>query len=114
MLQQASIHFGGENTEQIIIHIALFRWKEGITRKKIDSAFKQVKQLKEKCDGIVEVFVGKNYHKESRGFTHGVVVVARDQESLERYRQHPAHKVIAKDIEEMEEDSLGFDFKDLR
>ena len=98
----------------MIIHIALFRWKQGTTQETIEKALKQVKSLKHKCEGIIDIFCGENYHKESKGLTHGIVILAKDQESLDRYRQHPDHKIIAKNIELIEEDGLGFDFKDLQ
>ena len=96
----------------MIVHIALFRWKEGTPQEKIDNALKQLKELETKCDGIINIFCGKNYHKESKGFTHGVVVIAEDQKALDSYRAHPDHEIIAKIIEEIEEDGIGFDFKD--
>ena len=40
-----------------------------------------------------------------------LVIIAKDQKSLDEYRQHPDHKIIAKDIEAIEEDGLGFDFR---
>ena len=98
----------------MIIHIALFRWKQGTTQETIEKALQQVKQLKNKCNGIIDIFCGENYHKESKGLTHGIVIIAKDQNSLDGYRQHPDHKIIAKFIEAIEEDGLGFDFKDLQ
>ena len=74
---------------------------------------KQVKQLKDECEGIIDIFCGENYHKESKGLTHGIVILAKDQKSLDKYRRHPSHKMVAKDIEIIEEDGIGFDFKDL-
>ncbi len=97
----------------MIIHIALFRWKNGTSENTIIKVLKQIKELKDKCDGIISIFCGKNYHKESKGFTHGVVVVAKGQASLDAYRLHPVHRIIAKHIEEIEDDGIGFDFKDV-
>lgn len=97
----------------MIIHIALFRWKEGTEKESIEKALKQVKQLKNKCDGIIDIFCGENFHKESKGLTHGVVIIAKNQDSLDGYRKHSEHKVIAKNIEIIEDDGLGFDFEDL-
>jgi len=96
----------------MIIHIALFRWKQGTPQEKIDLAIQKVKQLKDKCSGIIDIFCGLNFHKEAKGFTHGVVVLAKDQQALDTYRLHPDHKIVAKDIAEIEEEGLGFDFKE--
>lgn len=97
----------------MIVYIALFRWKRGTPEESINNALNRVKKLKEKCDGIIYILCGKNYHSESKGFTHGVVVIAESQDALDNYRKHPDHAIVAKDIEEMEGDGLGFDFKDL-
>jgi hypothetical protein len=96
------------------IHIALFKWKSNATPEQISQALKNVQELKNKVDGIQDVFVGENYHKESKGFTHGVVVVAENQKSLDSYRKHPNHTIVADLIEKIEENGLGFDFKNLK
>ena len=98
----------------MIVHIALFRWKKETSKKDVEKALKQVKQLKNKCKGIVEIYFGENFHKESKGFTSGIIIIAKDQKSLDEYRYHKNHKIVAKIIESIEEDSLGFDFKDLK
>ncbi len=96
----------------MIVHIALFRWKPGATAEQTTEALEKVKALKNECEGINDIFCGENYHKESKGFTHGVVVIARNQEALDSYRKHPDHRIIAATIEAIEEDGLGFDFRD--
>lgn len=95
----------------MIVHIALFKWKPTATSEQIDSALQQVKNLKN-CEGIVDILVGKNYHHESKGLTHGVVVLASSQQALDGYRKHPDHATVAHLIESIEEDGLGFDFED--
>lgn len=97
----------------MIVHIALFKWKEGINEKQIDDALKDIRNLNNKCKGIIDILAGKNYHNESKGFTHGIIVLAENQAGLDNYRKHPEHEKVAKNIEKMEADGLGFDFKDL-
>ncbi len=98
----------------MIVHIALFKWKKDTKKERIEDLLKGVKELKDKCDGIIDILCGENYHKESKGFTHGVVVIAKNQESLDGYRHHPNHKTVANEIAQIEEDGLGFDFKDIQ
>lgn len=93
------------------IHIALYKWKSGATKEQVMSCLKKVQELKSKVDGIVDIFVGENYHKESKGLTYGVVVIARSQQALDAYRSHTDHSIVAAEIESIEEDGLGFDFK---
>jgi len=96
----------------MLIHLALFRWKKGTSEKKIKEALQKVKSLCKKCKGVKAIYCGKNFHSEAKGFTHGVVVLADNQEALDAYRQHPDHKDVAQEISAMEEDGLGFDFED--
>ncbi len=98
----------------MIIHIALFRWKENTTTQEINDALLSVKALENKCPGVKSIHCGKNFHKEAKGFTHGIVVLAENQNALDGYRQHPDHKFIAQKIEAIEEDGIGFDFQDLK
>lgn len=98
----------------MIVHIALFKWKPEVTQSQIEQALKEVKALKTASEGIVDIFCGENHHKESKGLTHGIVVITKDQKSLKKYRNHPLHLAIAKNIEQMEEDGIGFDFEDFR
>ena len=80
----------------MIIHIALYKWKSGTTKEQILKSLRKVKELKSKVDGIVDIFVGENYHKESKGLTHGVVVVSENQIALDDYRCHPNHSIVAR------------------
>lgn len=98
----------------MVIHIALFKWKSGTTSKQILKALKKVQILKNKIDGIRDIFVGENYNNESKGFSHGVVVISDNQESLNTYRKHPDHEEVANLIEKIEDDGIGFDFKNLK
>ena len=96
----------------MIMHIALFAWKDGITDTQIDAALQDVRSLKEKVPGLVDIRCGKNFSKWSEGFTHAVIVQADTKESLEAYRNHPDHAAVATLIESMETKSLGVDFED--
>jgi hypothetical protein len=95
-----------------VIHIALFKWKKGTSDDVVKATLEKVKKLKSKIAGILDIFVGLNYHPESKGLTHGIVIVAENQQALDAYRSNPEHKTIAETIEFMEQDGLGFDFID--
>lgn len=95
----------------MVIHIALFSWKDGIAKTAIEAALDDVRSLKEKIPGLIDIRCGENFSRWSDGFTHAVVVLAENKESLEAYRVHPDHDKIAKLIESMESKSLGVDFE---
>lgn len=95
----------------MIIHIAIFKWKKGAKKGKIENAMRDVEKLKSKVPGIVGVRSGKNFSRHGKGFTHVVVVTAKDGKALEEYRNHAGHVKIARKIESMEEDGIGIDFE---
>lgn len=96
----------------MITHIALFAWKEHVSPKDIQKALDDVKALKEKVPDLIDIRCGENFSRWSEGFTHAVIVSAKDHESLEAYRTHPDHVEVAGRIEVMELKSLGVDFED--
>lgn len=96
----------------MIIHVALFKWKPGVRAKAVQQAMSDVRALKYKVDGIVDIRCGKNFSPWNEGFTHALVVLAQNKAALEAYRNHPDHKVIAKNIEAMDGGSIGIDIED--
>lgn len=93
----------------MILHVALFAWKPEISKDEVDQILKSVCELKSKIDGIVEIYAGDNFSKWNDGFTHAVVVLAKNIEALESYREYPEHKIIAAKIDNMEAKSIGID-----
>lgn len=71
---------------------------------------KEVEKLAS-IQGIESIRCGRNFSKHIKGFTHAVVVTARNKVALDAYRNHPSHLVVARKIEEMEEDGIGIDFE---
>ena len=96
----------------MIIHVALFSWKPGTKEKEINRALNDVKLLKKKVDGLIDIKCGENFSKWNEGFTHAVIVMAKTRTALDAYRFHPFHKKVADKIEKMEEKSIGVDFED--
>lgn len=68
-------------------------------------------KLKNDIDGVVDVYGGKNFSKWNKGYTHAIVVLAKDRKALEEYRAHPNHKPIAELADSMEDDGIGIDFE---
>lgn len=96
----------------MVIHIALFAWKDGTSKEDIERALDDVKALKQKVPGVTDIHCGLNFSPWNEGYTHAVVVSAKDEGALDAYRKHPDHVVVAKLIESMESKSLGVDFRD--
>jgi len=93
------------------VHVALFKWKENVTKEKINKILNDIRQLKDKIEGIKDILCGENFSPHSEGFTHAIVVIAEDGDALQRYRDHPGHRGLAFEIAKMEEYGIGVDFK---
>jgi heme-degrading monooxygenase HmoA len=91
------------------IHIALYKWKRSATPEQIQHALDKVKAL-QKIPGIIEITCAENTSKYNGGYTHVIFVRGEDQEALDAYRNHPEHKLVANEIEGMEEQGIGVDF----
>jgi len=95
----------------MIVHIALFKWKDNVQKSEIDQALTDVLALKNKVDDLIDIYCGENFSKWSEGFTHAVVVLAKNNIALDAYRKHPDHEDVATRIEDMEVKSIGIDFE---
>lgn len=96
----------------MVTHIALFAWKDGVKPEEIQRVLDDVKALKGKVEGVIDIRCGQNFSRWAEGFTHAVIVHAKDKAGLDAYRNHPDHTDVAQRIEAMESKSLGVDFED--
>ncbi|HEV2456511.1 MAG TPA: Dabb family protein [Verrucomicrobiae bacterium] len=96
----------------MIEHIVLFRWTEQATPEAIDRTMAELRKLKEKIPGIVEISSGKNFSERSKGFTHGLVFRFKDRTALDAYFPHPEHqRVVQTWINPIRADTIIFDFE---
>ena len=84
----------------MIVHVALFKWKDGTPEYSVKDAMDEVRSLKSVDKDIIDIRCGRNFSKWNEGFTRGVVVMAK------------RHTSIADKIDKMWEKSIGFDFED--
>ena len=97
--------------KDMIVHLALFKFRPGISKISIDKLFDDLRKLNRKIEGVEHILAGENFSPHAENYTHAVVVVCHDKAALEAYRTHPEHAAIAKRIEHIEEKSLGADFE---
>ena len=96
----------------MIEHIVLFRWVEGADQEAMDNAVTELRQLKNKIPGIVDLSCGANFSDRAKGYTHGLVVRFKDRAALESYGPHPEHqRVVQNFIRPISADILALDYE---
>lgn len=92
------------------VHIALYKWKDFVTREQIEDVFSQLARLDSKIPGIIGITCTRNESEYNEGYTHVIFVRGEDETALDAYRNHPEHAKIADSIESMEDRGVGIDF----
>lgn len=96
----------------MIAHIVLLRWTENASQEAIDAAMTELRTLKDKIPGIVEVTSGTNFSERAKGFTHGLIFHFKDRAALAGYLPHPEHqRVVQKILTPIRGDALIFDYE---
>jgi hypothetical protein len=96
----------------MIEHIVLFRWTEGASQEAVDNVVAELRKLKDKIPGIVDLSSGANFSDRAKGYTHGLVVRFTNRAALEAYGPHPEHqRVVQKFINPIRADVLALDYE---
>ena len=96
----------------MVEHIVLIRWTQEASQSAIESAMAELRGLKGKIEGIVELSCGVNFSERAKGFTHGMVVRFTDRAALEAYGPHPEHqRVVQNFLGPIRGEVLIFDFQ---
>jgi len=82
----------------MIEHIVLFRWREEASQEAVDSALAELRKLKGKIPGIVDLSCGANFSDRANGHTHGLVVRFADRSALRAYGPHPEHQRVVQNL----------------
>ncbi|HEX3624721.1 MAG TPA: Dabb family protein [Verrucomicrobiae bacterium] len=96
----------------MVAHIVLLRWTENASQEAIDAVMTELRDLRNKIPGIVDVTSGKNFSERAKGFTHGLIFHFKDRAALEGYLPHPEHqRVVQKILSPIRADALIFDYE---
>ena len=96
----------------MVEHIVLFRWSEDASQEAIDSVVAELRGLKSKIAGVVDLSCGVNFSDRAKGYTHGLVVRFMDRAALEAYGPHPEHqRVVQNFINPIRADILALDYE---
>lgn len=96
----------------MIEHIVLFRWTETASKEAVENVITELRGLKSKIPGIVDLSCGANFCDRAKGYTHGLVVRFKDRAALETYGPHPEHqRVVQNLIKPIAADILALDYE---
>ncbi len=95
-----------------VMHIVLFEWNADATLASIETAVVELRALKEKVPGILDLSVGTDFSTRARNFSHALVVRFIDKSALEVYGPHPEHdRVVQNFIRPISKDVMAFDYE---
>ncbi|HSF25452.1 MAG TPA: Dabb family protein [Blastocatellia bacterium] len=98
----------------MVEHILLMRWTDEASQEAIDNALTELRGLKDKIAGIVDMSCGANFSERAKGYTHGMVMRFADRLALEAYFPHPEHqRVVQNFINPIRADTLILDYENL-
>ena len=47
----------------MIVHIAIFKWKSEVTKEEVEKVLADVRALKAKCKGVIDIICGENFSR---------------------------------------------------
>lgn len=78
----------------MILHMATFRWNDGVTDDDIAAVTAALNALPSKIAELRSYIAAPNLHTRPGGADFGVVAVVDDAASLDDYLDHPAHQDV--------------------
>ncbi|HMG37502.1 MAG TPA: Dabb family protein [Blastocatellia bacterium] len=96
----------------MVEHILLMQWTNEATQQSIDNALVELRGLKDKIPGIVDLSCGADFSERAKSYTHGLVIRFKDRAALEAYFPHPEHKrVVQNFIDPIRADTVILDYE---
>ncbi len=96
----------------MIEHLVLFQWTPDASAEAVARVVTELRALKGRIPGVLDLTCGENFSPRSQGFTHALVVRFEDRAALEAYGPHPAHqRVVQELISPIRADTLALDYE---
>lgn len=96
----------------MIEHIVLFRWTEQASEEAKHKVMTELRGLRSKIPGIVDLSCGTDFSDRAKGYTHGLVVRFTNRTALQGYGPHPEHqRVVQTFINPIRADVLALDYE---
>lgn len=91
--------------------MVLLKFKNEVSRETISRIAEDLKALKGKLEGLIDISIGENFSERSKGFNVGLVVRFSDEKSLGYYQNHPEHlKILTEQIRPNVDDVIAVDY----
>jgi heme-degrading monooxygenase HmoA len=94
----------------MIVHVLLLQPKPETTHEEMLNVLEQVKALKDKIPGIIDIQVSQNRNPNNYGYTYGFVMSFVDEEHLKAYSPHPEHRAVSAQLRRLCSTLLNFDY----
>jgi hypothetical protein len=78
----------------MVEHVVLFKLKPEATEEQRRAMLEGLRGMRQAIPGIVDLSCGTNFSARSQGYEIGLVVRLTDQNALEGYLPHPAHRSV--------------------
>lgn len=95
----------------MIEHLVLFTVRDGISENQEEELVGDLRALKEKVPGVLELTVGRNFSERSGEYTHGLSARFRTRDELQTYIEHPEHRAVVKKLDELTEGRVVVDYE---
>lgn len=93
----------------MVTHIVLAKPKADTPLDQLQNLLDQLKALQTLIPEIQDIQVGKSLGDRHQGYPYGLIAHFASVESLQTYLAHPAHVVIARELNSLCESLLAFD-----
>ncbi|WP_448003109.1 Dabb family protein [Agromyces bauzanensis] len=78
----------------MILHIATFRWKDGVTEADVTELTESLMRMAAGIPELRSYAAGPNLHLRPAGADYGVAAIVDDAAGLDAYLDHPAHQAV--------------------
>ena len=75
----------------MILHLAIFRWKEGISPEDVARLCEELAAFRQKVDCLVDYHFGPDLGLREGNADFGIAALLASPEDLGAYLEHPAH-----------------------
>lgn len=81
----------------MILHIVLFKWKEGTTKEQVDALEAAMAKLPAAIPGLKALQLGSDMKFRDGNADWALAALFENQEDWQAYQVHPAHQAVVKE-----------------